>query len=510
MSSPSSSKKQGKKKLRRHSVDSPNVDLFRALNTPRRASTDFSEADDDFSDDASDISEDDSDIGDFSNVGGDFQRDKRVQPSGIDAKTQRENINWLRREVDKIADNLSTDGDGYLRSILENKNVLALPRFAEKLKELRGEYYSIAKSNRENAIKDLLRYGVDVTQFKPQKDRGRPRNWNKVKKNTDYNGRLTYYGTAEDLNKQKIERHGRPKHMPIFSPDQNMLDREKALLLKNTKSKMKQALAAHKKAVHFKDGDELARELNRYGVRLYQHTDTEFSPLVAERLYMSGSSYPEDIDAAPSSYDQRLAKAAPFVEVNDLIVTATQTGDTAWRDLVDTLHKHDPKKNNKFAVISGSHMQQMGMIKDKDGYISYTYATNPANFGTEGTLNVPNPFYSQDVESADELVKNNPGLQLEVRDLWHPDFEQPTPEAIRKEITDLIAKGWRVIVPACYSSDMFMPMRDKEPDEENDHFAFTQQVVAQRNIPFSEFVPRYYGDVNDFARPKANADIADE
>ncbi len=339
-----------------------------------------------------------------------------------------------------------------------------------------------------------------------------PRDWSKVKGKVT-KGNLTHYGNPLPMRLSKMLKHGAPLNQPDFQGTLRSRRKEEDKIVKATQKGVKKAFA--KGLQEFKNkNNPLKQRLYNKGIRLYDHDDQELSPLVAEQMYYLGtgskSQIRQRLNVEKDFQNQFVFEAVPFVKVHDLYITPAQAGNTAWRELVETLHQTDPQENNKFVVISGSHMQQMGMVKDQDGNISYLHATDALTVGGGQKRHFPVEFYAQDLLSSEKLVGDNPDLQIEVRDIWHPDLDSPTPESLRAEITQLIAQGWKVIVPACFSCDMFMPLRDHEPQNLQEKASFTQSLIAERNKPFSEFVPKYYGNLDDFAGPKADADAKEE
>ncbi|NEP33136.1 hypothetical protein [Moorena sp. SIO3B2] len=261
--------------------------------------------------------------------------------------------------------------------------------------------------------------------------------------------------------------------------------------------------------------EQVAKDLEKYqkddrfkrfidkSVKVYEWNDPDAPNLIEAQLSYEQKDMIFPLTKAQANFDnkknayirEKILNAVPFVAVNDLYVTPLFAGPEAWPSIVDVLAK-DPNNQNerqKFCVFTNSHMDELGMLHTEDGKFNSKYAFTDTENGAD-----PNPFFDQDVEKAIKLAERHDNIEIVVVDIFHPGLDNPSASSLRKEIVEKIQQGYSCIVPACYSTDVFMPPRSKNRETLNEFKGATNMIMEERGMPLQKFVEKYYGDVKDF------------
>ena len=249
--------------------------------------------------------------------------------------------------------------------------------------------------------------------------------------------------------------------------------------------------------------------------RILDHNVTTESVYTVEKGYhMHSKEYTEvysEIQRAkrldrkpPPSVDE---PPVPWLKVHDLYTAPLFAGVTAWKELAKEIRRENPEKK-RFVILSGTHMDQLGQVHKSDGTMSAEYAQGTKEEQVRAhrarTLAPPNGFYKGDLDTAKTLLREEQDLEIEVRNIWHPDLGPPSTGVLRAEIKEIIASGATCIVPACFSTDMFMPPREKNPDSSEEYTAHARKLIKERSIPIEAFVKEHFGKIDDFKAPSSS------
>jgi hypothetical protein len=236
---------------------------------------------------------------------------------------------------------------------------------------------------------------------------------------------------------------------------------------------------------------------NKNEIRIIPSTAADESLWGMQYAFMLGTTdYAHHIGAPLPGHegtaDTKAKKNVPWLSVNDLYLTPVFAGPESWPKLAKALNEMNPD-NTDFVVLTGSHMDAGGLVHGDDGKIEWKYGTDSHN------ENKPTEFYAEDIKGAKSVANDNPNINIEVRDIWHPDLDKPSADSLRAEIKEIIASGKICIVPSCYSTDQFV--KGKTEPTQDTLLQYSIDMIQERNVPVKSFVESHFGDPNDFKRP---------
>ena len=333
-----------------------------------------------------------------------------------------------------------------------------------------------------------------------RKKRVKGRDWRKIEF-YQINKHLKTSGNPDEVYVNKVKKYGQID--PIIYPNMDS-------------QSQKRAQADYITATMLKYGDTSWRNMVRAyndpnGVwgkrqtRIIPHTEPNETLWGAEKTAFMCED-PDDrylvgAPAPPTNSNQAAPhRMVAWLSVNDLYLSPMYASDSAWTDLIKALHEVD-KRNTEFVILTGSHMDRGGNLHH-EGHLDWRYGTDKNG--------LPERFLDEDVNNAinnlqKETNEDYATVNLEIRDIWHPKLEAPSSDSLRKEIVEIIKSGKKCIIPACYSTVMFME-KIEEPTKPEEVLAYRRKIQQKIHIPVREFVTKYMGDINDFKRPKGKID----
>ena len=462
------------------------------------------------------------------------QRGRTYTTDGIDIGLSQKNRS--RKEPAKTTDNIS-----------DIEKLADLDKQKADLKKQQAAFED--NPNSSDAL--LLRKKIEAIDAQlnklnsqlPDRPQVRPRDWWMLEKKQTIKN-LTSYGDPDIINQAKREKYDAPSKAK--KPFEKLLPYRLKKLNNKEKQQYRKDLAANlaqenenkliaavsktyvdnvEKPALKKDGansfkktlslvqnaknDNDAALMVKHKTRIIEHTTEDETMWGAEKATMMATSSSSNqgligiTSLNKNNVDVKQAMTmVPWLKVNDFYTATTIQGPEGWPNLVKLLNEQDKAKKD-FVILTGSHMDILGMTVGSDNKFDWNYGTNVSKTGDWS----PVDFYEEDLGDenktldqhggAKRLIKELKNISLEVRDIWHPDLPKPDAETLRAEVKELIASGKTVICAVCYSSDMFMK-KVSEPKTAGEYATYMKDIQTKRNIPVKDFVNQNWGNTSDF------------
>lgn len=179
----------------------------------------------------------------------------------------------------------------------------------------------------------------------------------------------------------------------------------------------------------------------------------------------------------------------PWMEINDLYAAVTITGEESWSPVVKKRFKSDDptKRAKKFTIYTGMHGNIGGQFINQDGDIKEDYRDRNHT--------------EQDRQMAQALTRGNPGLEIEVIDVFEAGLRNPL--RLRDAAKGKIAEGKVVILAWCFSIEGFTPRVGEElPRSEEEAF-----IRARNNEEIRAIIEQQFGELRDYMRPPEVQDM---